>query len=156
MLLIVGSWWSLQKYSHLLHNIERMRICWMIFSLTLQKVISFTPLSYQRFSTSSTILHAGNHKRFFMDEVETKISSDSDYTKPTSQTISTISSKFTNDFQKEVTEDASNALASVGWSAPIMMQTELTSDDPFVQRINAQIFAENGVGLDGLLNPAKV
>ena len=61
----------------------------------------------------------------------------------------------TNNFQKEVTEDATNALASVGWSAP-MMETELTSDDPFVQRINAQLFAENGVGLDGLLNPAKV
>jgi hypothetical protein len=70
--------------------------------------------------------------------------------KPITQNVSNR-----NDFQKEITEDASNALASVGWSAP-MMQSELTSDDPFVRKIDAQIFAENGVGLDGLLNPAKV
>lgn len=33
---------------------------------------------------------------------------------------------------------------------------ELSSDDPFVQRIEAQIWEESGVGLEELLNPAKV
>jgi hypothetical protein len=136
-----------------------MRICWLISSFTLQKAVGFTPLSYNHFSTS---LHAGsNNKRFFMDEVDTKGPTLSDDKAASKSSMSIPSSKAqrlginTNNFQKEVTEDATNALASVGWSAP-MMETELTSDDPFVQRINAQLFAENGVGLDGLLNPAKV
>ena len=96
-----------------------------------------------------------------MDEVDTKGPTLSDDKAASKSSMSIPSSKAqrlginTNNFQKEVTEDATNALASVGWSAP-MMETELTSDDPFVQRINAQLFAENGVGLDGLLNPAKV
>lgn len=32
----------------------------------------------------------------------------------------------------------------------------LTSDDPFVQQIDASIREETGVGLEELLNPAKV
>lgn len=55
----------------------------------------------------------------------------------------------------EVLEEANDALTSVGWSRP-MGADDLTSDDPFVRRINAQIEEESGVGLDGLLNPAKV
>jgi hypothetical protein len=50
---------------------------------------------------------------------------------------------------------ASDALNSVGWSAP-MTGEEMTDNDPFVQRINAQIQSESGVDLDELLNPAKV
>lgn len=56
---------------------------------------------------------------------------------------------------QEIMDEASNALNAVGWSAP-MMEEELTSNDPFVQRINAQIQSESGVDLDELLNPAKV
>mmetsp|Transcript_5243 Transcript_5243/g.6744 ORF Transcript_5243/g.6744 Transcript_5243/m.6744 type:complete len:355 (+) Transcript_5243:262-1326(+) len=56
---------------------------------------------------------------------------------------------------KEIMDNASDALTSVGWSAP-MLEEELTSDDPFVKRINAQIQEESGVNLDELLNPAKV
>ena len=37
-----------------------------------------------------------------------------------------------------------------------MLEEELTSNDPFVQRINEQIQRESGVDLDELLNPAKV
>lgn len=37
-----------------------------------------------------------------------------------------------------------------------MTDSELTSDDPFVQRINDAIQEESGVNLDELLNPAKV
>ena len=57
--------------------------------------------------------------------------------------------------QEEVSGQVSDALNSVGWSAP-MTEDELTSADPFVQRIDAQIQQESGVGLDELLNPAKV
>jgi hypothetical protein len=32
----------------------------------------------------------------------------------------------------------------------------MTSDDPFVQQIDESIMKEMGVGLDQLLNPAKV
>lgn len=56
---------------------------------------------------------------------------------------------------QEIIDDASDALSAVGWSAP-MLEEELTSNDPFVQRINAQIQKESGVDLDELLNPAKV
>ena len=56
---------------------------------------------------------------------------------------------------EEIMDDASDALTSVGWSAP-MVDEELTSDDPFVKRINEQIRIESGVDLDELLNPAKV
>lgn len=56
---------------------------------------------------------------------------------------------------EEIRDEASDALTSVGWSAP-MLGEELTSDDPFVRRINEQIQIESGVNLDELLNPAKV
>lgn len=54
-----------------------------------------------------------------------------------------------------VLDEAQDALQSVGWSSP-MNAGELSSDDPFVQRIEAQIWEESGVGLEELLNPAKV
>lgn len=54
-----------------------------------------------------------------------------------------------------VLDEASDALQSVGWSSP-MTDGELTSDDPFVLRIEAQVREESGVGLEELLNPAKV
>jgi len=56
---------------------------------------------------------------------------------------------------QEIREEANDALASVGWAAP-SNEEELTSDDPFVQSIDAAIKQDMGVGLDELLNPAKV
>uniref|UniRef100_A0A7S0K9N2 Uncharacterized protein n=1 Tax=Leptocylindrus aporus TaxID=1398097 RepID=A0A7S0K9N2_9STRA len=55
----------------------------------------------------------------------------------------------------EVVAEASDALQSVGWASPASDE-ELTSDDPFVQRINDEIMRDMGVPLDGLLNPATV
>jgi len=55
----------------------------------------------------------------------------------------------------EVREEADAALAAVGWAAP-SDDAELTSDDPFVKQINESIMKDVGVGLDELLNPAKV
>lgn len=55
---------------------------------------------------------------------------------------------------EEVQSDARDALESVGWSMPA--EGDLTSDDPFVQAIDASIQQDVGVSLDELLNPAKV
>jgi len=52
-------------------------------------------------------------------------------------------------------DEASDALSSVGWSSPIG-DGDMSADDPFVQRIDAQVRLETGVGLEELLNPAKV
>lgn len=59
------------------------------------------------------------------------------------------------DKKEAIIEEANEALASVGWSSP-MDDGEMTSDDPFVKRIDAQIQEDIGVSLDELLNPAKV
>lgn len=58
-------------------------------------------------------------------------------------------------FSSEVLNEAQDKLASVGW-APPRDDGALTSDDPFVQNINAGILRDFGVELDDLLNPAKV
>ena len=57
-------------------------------------------------------------------------------------------------FDESTLAEADDALSSVGWSS--LGEDPLTSDDPFVVRLNESIIAEMGVGLDGLLNPAKV
>jgi hypothetical protein len=54
----------------------------------------------------------------------------------------------------EVRAEAQDALNNVGWSMPA--EGDLTSDDPFVQAIDAGIQRDVGVPLDALLNPAKV
>mmetsp|Transcript_22837 Transcript_22837/g.49409 ORF Transcript_22837/g.49409 Transcript_22837/m.49409 type:complete len:350 (+) Transcript_22837:126-1175(+) len=62
-------------------------------------------------------------------------------------------------FDSSTLAEANDALASVGWGgvAPNMEgDGELTSEDPFVKQIDESIRGEMGVGLDELLNPAKV
>ena len=61
-------------------------------------------------------------------------------------------------FDAATMADATDALNSVGWSgvAPMQGDGEMTSDDPFVKQIDESIRGEIGVGLDELLNPAKV
>ena len=60
-------------------------------------------------------------------------------------------------FSQEVMDEAADALSSVGWAAPTSdNDAEMTSEDPFVQSIDASIQKEMGVSLDELLNPAKV
>jgi hypothetical protein len=58
-------------------------------------------------------------------------------------------------FSAEVQQEAKEALQSVGWARPLD-DGEMTSEDPFVQQIDAGIQRDFGVGLDDLLNPAKV
>jgi len=70
--------------------------------------------------------------------------------------LPTEQSEVDEDIRREgIREEADAALASVGW-APPSGDDELTSDDPFVKRIDEAIRSESGVGLDELLNPAKV
>lgn len=61
-------------------------------------------------------------------------------------------------FDSGTLAEANDALSNVGWSgvAPIQGDGEMTSDDPFVKQIDESIRGEIGVGLDELLNPAKV
>lgn len=86
----------------------------------------------------------GDSKPFFLK--------DDDETTVTQSEESNISSRGKS---QEILDEAQDALISVGWSAP-MAEAELTSDDPFVKRINDEIRSEMGVDLDELLNPAKV
>ena len=58
-------------------------------------------------------------------------------------------------FSDDVQQEAKAALESVGWARPVD-DGEMTSEDPFVQQIDAGIQRDFGVGLDDLLNPAKV
>lgn len=58
-------------------------------------------------------------------------------------------------FSDEVQQEAQEVLEKVGWAKP-MNDGEMTSEDPFVQQIDAGIQRDFGVGLDDLLNPAKV
>lgn len=59
-------------------------------------------------------------------------------------------------FSDDVQQEAREVLEKVGWARPMQGEGELTSDDPFVQQINAGIRRDFGVDLDDLLNPAKV
>ena len=63
-------------------------------------------------------------------------------------------------FSESVQAEAREVLEKVGWAgvAPDLDDPEqpMTSDDPFVQNIDAGIRKDFGVGLDDLLNPAKV
>jgi len=68
--------------------------------------------------------------------------------------------KMSSIFSESVQSEAREVLEKVGWSgvAPNLDNPEqpMTSDDPFVQNIDAGIRKDFGVGLDDLLNPAKV
>lgn len=69
-------------------------------------------------------------------------------------------SKMSSVFSESVQSEAREVLEKVGWAgvAPDLDNPEqpMTSDDPFVQNIDAGIRKDFGVGLDDLLNPAKV
>jgi len=72
---------------------------------------------------------------------------------------SSRTNKLLNRQQEEERGEVADKLASVGWSFPTSDDNNvllLTSNDPFVQRIDAEIRRDVGVSLDELLNPAKV
>lgn len=121
-------------------------------------IAAFTPsYSYssyrQQFKPSSLVIPLNSNKQpFFADEVVTSSST----TTTTTTTIQpTQQQQQQTQQQQDIFNEANDALTSVGWSAP-MTAEELSSNDPFVQRINESIQKESGVSLDELLNPAKV
>lgn len=119
-----------------------------IIVTTLATTAAFTPSSSiirQNRHTSITSLQNAK-KPFFAEETDVETT--------TEDAPKTTITKSRNSSQ-EMLDSASDALQSVGWSAP-MREEELTSDDPFVRRISDQIQLEFGVPLDELLNPAKV
>jgi len=97
---------------------------------------------------------------FFADEATT----DSESTTSTSAEESTSSSSSSSSpqlFSSSTLAEANDALSNAGWtnlapSVPAGTEGEMTSEDPFVQQIDSSIRGEMGVGLDELLNPAKV
>lgn len=74
--------------------------------------------------------------------------------------INSKKGKMSSVFSESVQSEAREVLEKVGWAgvAPDLDNPEqpMTSDDPFVQNIDAGIREDFGVGLDDLLNPAKV
>lgn len=113
----------------------------IIISTLLSAASAFSPSV--RPAAHLTSLHAKKDAPFFASEIET------------TEAESTTTSTLDGEKPREILSAASDALTSVGWSPP-MTNSELTSDDPFVRRINEAIQQESGVDLDELLNPAKV
>ena len=90
---------------------------------------------------------------FFAEEAEE--TAEAETTETAEQLQATTSRQL---FSEATLAEANDALNSVGWSgvAPMQGEGEMTSDDPFVRQIDESIRGEMGVGLDELLNPAKV
>jgi hypothetical protein len=68
----------------------------------------------------------------------------------------TTEDKSSGIFSDEIQQEAQEVLQKVGWASPVGGDGEMTSEDPFVQQIDDGIRRDFGVGLDDLLNPAKV
>ena len=83
---------------------------------------------------------------FFAEETATSTSDDNEAKSMTNTQL----------FDSSTLAEANDALRSVGWATPMQGDGEMTSEDPFVKQIDESIRGEMGVGLDELLNPAKV
>lgn len=68
----------------------------------------------------------------------------------------TTDEKSSGIFSDEIQQEAQEVLQKVGWASPVGGDGEMTSADPFVQQIEDGIRRDFGVGLDDLINPAKV
>jgi len=125
-------------------------LCLYPISTSTAFVLIPTPLDYARLHVGTSAIQQRDLHLLFSD------SGNSDEQIPSTPTPTIDDESPTPISQSQaILDEASDALQSVGWSAP-MADNELTSDDPFVKRIEAQIFEESGVNLDQLLNPAKV
>jgi hypothetical protein len=74
----------------------------------------------------------------------------------TTTTTSNNNNNSNSNKEAAVLQDAETALTNVEWSMPLSSDEPLSSNDPFVQAIDAGIRRDVGVALEDLLNPAKV
>ena len=137
----------------------------MVSAITLL-VLSLAECSYAfqiPYSSSVSITQQQNNRitLFAKDEKGTLFFAEgTDTTSNMQQQSTEVPNEESNNqlFDSGTLAEANDALSNVGWSgvAPIQGDGEMTSDDPFVKQIDESIRGEIGVGLDELLNPAKV
>ena len=134
-----------------------------LITLLVTPSLSFVPQSQRVFPASSAVgvnrSKRSQHVLAVTDDDGSLItSSDDNYNK--NEEKNSNKSKMSSVFSESVQSEAREVLENVGWAgvAPNLGDPEqpMTSDDPFVQNIDAGIRRDFGVGLDDLLNPAKV
>jgi len=128
--------------------------------------LSFVPQSQRVFPAPSAvqqnIIKRPQHVLSASDDDVTKVTTElsSDIDGNDNKDSESRDGKMSSVFSESVQTEAREVLEKVGWAgvAPKMGDPEqpMTSDDPFVQNIDAGIRKDFGVGLDDLLNPAKV
>jgi hypothetical protein len=129
-------------------------------SSTALQTAAFSPVRHVRrslaISTWSTVRASRKrwHYRLRATEQEQDEETATVATTTTTTTTTTASAVRARTERQEIRDEADQALAAVGWSMP--EEGDLTSDDPFVQAIDADIQRDVGVPLEELLNPAKV
>jgi len=134
-----------------------------LITLLVTPSLSFVPQSQRGFLAPSAVgvnrSKRSQHVLAVTDDDGSLItSSDDNYNK--NEEKNSNKSKMSSVFSESVQSEAREVLENVGWAgvAPNLGDPEqpMTSDDPFVQNIDAGIRKDFGVGLDDLLNPAKV
>ncbi|KAL7580763.1 hypothetical protein ACA910_001044 [Epithemia clementina (nom. ined.)] len=128
------------------------------FTLSVKLTTAFTSHSGSTYAVGKSFVQTcrpssvSDWRRYATDaDVSDKVNNDEQADSTITKAARTTESKREND---EIFQEASEKLEAVGWSLPT--SGDLTSDDPFVQAIDAGIQRDVGVSLDELLNPAKV
>ena len=133
-----------------------MRVAIILLALSLAECSYAFQLPYSSSVSYTTRQQHNIITLFAKDDKGTLLGTDT----TTEQQSTEVPSKESNNqlFDSGTLAEANDALSNVGWSgvAPIQGDGEMTSDDPFVKQIDESIRGEIGVGLDELLNPAKV
>lgn len=135
----------------------------LLITLLATPSLSFVPQS-QRGSlvpgASQRIRVAGPQHVLFAADEESAAATTEPPTEEDTDADTDSGKKMSSVFSESVQTEAREVLEKVGWAgvAPDLDNPEqpMTSDDPFVQNIDAGIRKDFGVGLDDLLNPAKV
>jgi len=135
-----------------------MRAAIILLALSLAECSYAFQIPYSS-SVSITQQSQNNRITLFAKDEGTLFFAEGTDTTTTQQSAEVPSEESNNQlFDSGTLAEANDALSNVGWSgvAPIQGDGEMTSDDPFVKQIDESIRGEIGVGLDELLNPAKV
>jgi hypothetical protein len=155
---------SQNKQHHCRMLVSIIRLCWILPLLLIEGLVVPPSRLVGRNGMSSIRQHHHYQRQLPSSSLlfMSKMTSDDDIT-TTTTTTSPGGNKDNNNnnnniFSESIQLEAKNALEGVGWASPtsLIEDGELTSNDPFVQQIDASIREDYGVGLDDLLNPAKV